>query len=374
MWTHQQSSYTITPCSYRGGKHLTRVHKAKYLGGIISDKADPTEDITNLLGIAAKEFYKCKDVWDNQKLDQGWRLHIYEVKVASTLIYGMDTLTLSEAQLARLDYFNARCLRRIMAIPAAYISRVSNLTVFNRAARATNKKKYIPIGDKIRNRQYLLLGHIIRNESSSDHAKLSAIDENGRRVSIFNKRIGRPRSKWLTSVTDRIWKLLHDNGFQSYGLYYDEANEDHTITLYGAAYDRNGPFKKPRKPGKLRDYSSKGKKERSDKKKSKSGPGPPRGHHAPTSPGPPPPSPTSQGKNFTSFECEHLMSDLRKYFAALNMEPNRDLQQGDRADRHAARIHHPDKGGSSEEFRKIKNARDKIVETLKNYLMRHQRK
>jgi len=29
---------TIT---YRGGKHLARVHKAKYLGGIISDKADP---------------------------------------------------------------------------------------------------------------------------------------------------------------------------------------------------------------------------------------------------------------------------------------------------------------------------------------------
>ena len=68
------------------------------------------------------------------------------------------------------------------------------------------------------------------------------------------------------------------------------------------------------------------------------------------------------------------MSDLRKYFAALNMEPNLDLQQVDRAYRHAARIHHPDKGGSSEEFRKIKNARDKIAEQFKNYLMRHQRK
>ena len=255
--------------STEGGKHIARVHKAKYLGGIISDKADPTEDITNRLGIASREFYKCKDIWDNQKLEVSWRLHIYEVKVASTLIYGTDALTLSESQLARLDYFNARCLRRIMAIPAAYISRVSNLTVFNRAARVTGKKKYISIGNKIRTRQYLLLGHIIRNESPSDHAKLSAIGENGRRVTIFSKRIGRPRSKWLSSVTDRIWKLLHNNGFQSYGLYYDEVNEDHIITLYGAAYDRNGPFKKPRKPGKLRDYSSKGKKEKSGRNRAK---------------------------------------------------------------------------------------------------------
>ena len=68
------------------------------------------------------------------------------------------------------------------------------------------------------------------------------------------------------------------------------------------------------------------------------------------------------------------MSDLCKYFTILSMKPNLDLQQVDRAYRHAARTHHPDKGGSPEEFRKIKNARDKIAEKLKNFLMRHQRK
>ena len=51
------------------------------------------------------------------------------------------------------------------------------------------------------------------------------------------------------------------------------------------------------------------------------------------------------------------MSDLGKYFTILSMKPNLDLQQVDRAYRHAARIHHPDKGGSSEEFRKIKRLR-----------------
>ena len=73
--------------------------------------------------------------------------------------------------------------------------------------------------------------------------------------------------KWLSSVIDRIWKLLHSNGFQSYGLFYDEANQDHIITLYGAAHDRNGPFKKPRKPGKIKDYTSKGKKGKQRNKK-----------------------------------------------------------------------------------------------------------
>ena len=134
-----------------------------------------------------------------------------------------------------------------MSIPAAYISRISNVAVFNRAARATRRKKYVSIGDKIRNRQFLLLGHIIRNQSNDDRSKRSAINDDGRRVSIFNKRIGRPRSKWLTSVTDRIWRLLYYSRFQTYGLYYDETNDNHVIALYGAAFDRKGPFKKPQK-------------------------------------------------------------------------------------------------------------------------------
>ena len=54
-----------------------------------------------------------------KKLSLDWKIHTFESKVASALIYGMDTLNLSETHLARLDYFNARCMRRIMTIPAA---------------------------------------------------------------------------------------------------------------------------------------------------------------------------------------------------------------------------------------------------------------
>ena len=68
------------------------------------------------------------------------------------------------------------------------------------------------------------------------------------------------------------------------------------------------------------------------------------------------------------------MSDVKRYFTSLSLKPTLDLQQVDRAYKHAARTHHPDKAGSAEEFRKIKNSRDKIAEKLKNYLMRHQRK
>jgi len=251
--------------TYRNGKPLTKALKAKYLGGIISCKSDPSEDLANRLSIASREFYKCKDIWDHPKLVLPWKLQIYEAKIASTLIYGIDTLTLSPPHLAKLDYLNARCLRRIMSIPAAYISRVSNQTVFNRAARANGKKKYISTGKKIKSRQCLLLGHIIRNESTTDHAKLACINDDGRRVSIFSKRIGRPRSKWLKSVTNRIWKALLDMEFHDLGPIFDETDDEHVITLYGAAYDRIGPFKPLRKPGKIRDLT--GKKKRNNTKK-----------------------------------------------------------------------------------------------------------
>ena len=45
--------------TYRSGKLLTRALKAKYLGGIISGKSDPSEDLANRLSIASREFYRC---------------------------------------------------------------------------------------------------------------------------------------------------------------------------------------------------------------------------------------------------------------------------------------------------------------------------
>ena len=115
----------------------------------------------------------------------------------------MDTLNLSETHFARLDYFNARCMRRILNIPAAYISRFSKVKVFNRAARATHRKRYVFISEtKSETDNSFFLGHIIRNHSDNDHAERSAINADGRRVTVFTTRIGRPRSKWLTPVTD----------------------------------------------------------------------------------------------------------------------------------------------------------------------------
>ena len=68
------------------------------------------------------------------------------------------------------------------------------------------------------------------------------------------------------------------------------------------------------------------------------------------------------------------MSDLGKYFTILSMKPNLDLQQVDRAYRHAARTHHPDKGGRPEDFRRIKQARDTIADKLNTFFARYQRR
>ena len=135
--------------------------------------------------------------------------------------------------------------------------------------------------------------------------------------------------------------------------------------------DRNGPFKKTRKPGKIKDYCSKGKKNKKDRKKQRGGhPRPDR--DAPSPPRPPPPHQARPPD--TSHRCGHLLSDLTKYFTTLSMAPSLDLQTVDRAYRQAARIHHPDKGGNPEDFRRIKQARDTIADKLNTFFARHQRK
>ena len=110
------------------------------------------------------------------------------------MLYGFSTFWLSTAQRRRLDGFCCRCLRRVLRIPAAFVSRVSNKLVLKSAGAA-------PLSEQMLHRQLLLLGKIVRAPDSSLLRRCVFIEGSLQpQVGQFVRRVGRPRQDWATQV------------------------------------------------------------------------------------------------------------------------------------------------------------------------------
>ena len=131
------------------------------------------------------------------------KLRFVDALIVSKLSYGLSTLCLATAQKRRLDGFHARCLRRILRIPAAYVSRVPNATVLSKAGVA-------PFSKLILRRQLLLLGRVACSPVGSPLRESTFIGSSlSPQVGRYVRRVGRPRQDWYSQV--------YKAGVQMYG-------------------------------------------------------------------------------------------------------------------------------------------------------------
>ncbi len=111
------------------GTPLLVKDQAVYLGGLLSINGRPVAELTRRLGEARRSFSNLVAVWKHCNISRSRKFCIYEACVLSKLLYGLESVWLLQADRNRLDSFHAQCLRRILGIPPAFPSRVSNATV-----------------------------------------------------------------------------------------------------------------------------------------------------------------------------------------------------------------------------------------------------
>ena len=101
----------------------------KYLGNMLTNSGLTGTELSCRLGAARKEFDNLCRIWSHTSLPKYKKLRIYEACVVSKLMYSLEVLHLSTAEIRKLDTFHHKCLRRIADIPPSYISRISNASV-----------------------------------------------------------------------------------------------------------------------------------------------------------------------------------------------------------------------------------------------------
>ena len=168
-----------------------------YLGSMLSSDGRIGPELGRRIGLAQCDFKSLQRVWSHSQLSQAQKLRIFDACVVAKLVYGIFTATLNQAERRRIDGFHARCLRRIIRVPPAYVSRVSNASVMKMSGQR------LRLSQQILHQQMIYMGQIARRDCEDpvrDAVFLPATIE--LRPLPGPRRRGRPRTEWAKTVHD----------------------------------------------------------------------------------------------------------------------------------------------------------------------------
>ena len=141
--------------------------------------------------MARADFDALAKTWTHSALIWKEKLYIYAGLVESKFLYSLVPLVFTVAQKRRVDGFQNRCLRRIIGVPPAYISRVSNDAVLPKASyrcatRLLLKRRLQLFGKILRSPE----GHPLRTAAFIPGTNTPATER-------FVRRVGRPAKEWV---------------------------------------------------------------------------------------------------------------------------------------------------------------------------------
>ena len=113
------------------GAPVPTTTRTKYLGSMISWVDSFQTALKRRAALAEAACKKLRLVW-NSNLSYRRKFHIFQSVFISILIYGMDSFTLTDKYIKKIDAVYFRFLRRIVGIKASYYSRISNHIVWRR--------------------------------------------------------------------------------------------------------------------------------------------------------------------------------------------------------------------------------------------------
>ena len=152
------------------------------------------------IGAAQQALNELEQAWKHSGISQRRKLYYFDACVVSNLMYVLQTCWLNEAELKRLDAAYCRMLRRVLNIPASYISRITNIEVYEKAHRYP--ARYILL-----ERQLILYGCVCRLPMD-DILRCSLLVRNSGKSVHYNFKLrGRPHHEWVDKVFENAVKI-----------------------------------------------------------------------------------------------------------------------------------------------------------------------
>ena len=117
---------------FKNGQAVPTTTQIRYLGSMISWDNTFAQALKHRAALAEAAYKQLRLVW-NSPMPFKKKLYIFQSVFLSTLVYGLDALTLTPKHMKRINGVYFRFLRRIVGIKASYYSRISNHVVWRKA-------------------------------------------------------------------------------------------------------------------------------------------------------------------------------------------------------------------------------------------------
>ena len=183
------------------GELVPEAESMTYLGATVYADGTPKRELNRRLGAAWGDFTKLNRLWKHTSLTRARKLLVFQAVIVSRLLYGLSSAWLNVADVRRLCGFHCRCLRVIMRVQPAFVSRVSNKSVLEESGQRSLEKQLLQ-------QQLLLYGRIAR-AAPSDPLRSLAFIPGGLEpaTSHYIRRVGRPRNEWATMLRKECSKM-----------------------------------------------------------------------------------------------------------------------------------------------------------------------
>ena len=223
---------------FDNGNPLPKKYAATYLGNEINREVNIKHEVLNKMQEVRKIWFKWAPYWRASNANQKWQLIIFDAVILSKLLYGLETVHLTNALLKKVDAFQLRCLRKILKMAPTFVDRSNtNTAVIQKASSIAYPDRNNPRSIQLFSIHYNekraeLLGHIIRTSDADPLRQISLEAQSANRVQYGKKRCGRPRQNWLHHTKKYIYecKLNHHS--------YEEGPVDDNH-IYNAALQRS---------------------------------------------------------------------------------------------------------------------------------------
>ena len=219
------------------GRLVPRQRSATYLGTLLTDTFDNKAEIANRLGDCIATCNRLKIFWKKANTSIKWKIQVFNAIVRSKLLYGLECIQLTNAEISKLNAFQNKSLRRILGKPPTFIDREQTNQRMYQEIRQVYHCNFEHFGDTWRKAKLRLFGHVLRSSRSDPLNQVVFHSDNLRPRTVLTRRVGRPKSDWLLETYADAYKQIAGPI-----AVFDPDNDAHLRVVKQQALQRLDPF------------------------------------------------------------------------------------------------------------------------------------
>ena len=231
------SSVRFSPDGPAAGRLVPRQRSATYLGTLLTDTFDNKAEIANRLGDCIATCNRLKIFWKKASTSIKWKIQVFNAIIRSKLLYGLECIQLTNAEISKLNAFQNKSLRRILGKPPTFLDREQTNQRIYQEIRQIYHCNFEHFGDTWRKAKLRLFGHILRSSRSDPLNQVVFHADNLRPRTVLTRRVGRPKSDWLLETYADAYKQIAGPITM-----FDHNNDAHLQIVKQQALQRIDPF------------------------------------------------------------------------------------------------------------------------------------